>query len=115
VQHRLQLVIGRRDYLDEFRRAVDTQSVHPVQHQAVQVNVQVGRGAEALDGRDRAAVGPVALETRLPEQVARDHGHHRRHRLLTPPSAPGATQRSPHLRAVLLFFERTASKATASA
>ena len=29
-----------------------------------------------LDQRDRAAVGLIALETRLPEQVARDHAVH---------------------------------------
>jgi hypothetical protein len=50
-----------------------TLSVHAVQHQAVQVDVEVGGRAKALDQRDRAAVGLVGLETGLPEQVARDH------------------------------------------
>ena len=43
VQHRLQRFVGWRGHFDEFRRAVGTRSVHPVQHQAVQVDVEVGR------------------------------------------------------------------------
>ena len=58
VQHRLQRFIGWRQYLNEPRRAVDTLSVHAVQHQAVKVDVQVGSRAKALDERDCAAVGP---------------------------------------------------------
>ena len=42
---------------------------------------QVGGRPKALDQRDRAAVGRVGFETRLPEQVARDHAvHHLQHR-----------------------------------
>ena len=76
VQHRLQRFIGWRRHLDEFRRAVSAASVHAVQHQAMQVSVEIGRRAEALDQRDRAAVGLVCLEPGLPEQVARDHAVH---------------------------------------
>ena len=47
----------------------------------MQVNVEVGRRAKALDQRDRAAVGFVWLEPRLDEQVPRDHAvHHLQHR-----------------------------------
>ena len=38
----------------------------------MQVNVEVGRRAEALDQRDGAAVGFVGLEPSLAEQVPRD-------------------------------------------
>ena len=52
----------------------------------MQVNVEVGRRAKALDQRDRAAVGFVRLEPSLAEQVARDYAvHHlqyRRHQLV---------------------------------
>lgn len=40
--------------LDETRRAVCTLPVHPVQHKAVQVDVEVGRVTEALDQCDGA-------------------------------------------------------------
>jgi len=50
--------------------------VHAVQHQAVQVGVEVGRRAKALDQRDRAAVGLICLEPGLAEQMARDHAVH---------------------------------------
>jgi len=43
VQHRLQHLVGRRSYFDELRRAVGTTPVHAVQHQAMQMNVEVGR------------------------------------------------------------------------
>ena len=56
VQHRLQRLIGVRRHLDEGRLAV-VAPIHAVEHQAVQVNIQVGGRPEALDERDRAAVG----------------------------------------------------------
>ena len=84
-KHRLQRFIGRRGHLDEDRLTVGAAPVHAVQHQAVQVDVQVGGRPEALDQRDGAAVGLVCLEASLPEQVARDHAvhdlQHRRHQL----------------------------------
>jgi len=43
VQHRLQHLIGRRGHFDEDRFAFGAAPVHAVQHQAVQVNVQIGR------------------------------------------------------------------------
>ena len=42
----------------------------------MQVNVEVGRRAKALDQRDRAAVSLVRLEPSLTERVARDHAVH---------------------------------------
>jgi hypothetical protein len=67
--------------VDELRLTDDTASLHAVQHQAVQVNVEIGDDAKALYQRDRAAVGFVRLKTSLPEQVARDHPvHHLQHR-----------------------------------
>ena len=42
VQHRMQRFIGRRGHLDKQGLAFGTAPVHAVQHQAVQVNVQVG-------------------------------------------------------------------------
>ena len=48
VQHGLQRLIGRRSHLDEDRVAFGA-PVHAVQHQAVQVDVQVGSRPEALD------------------------------------------------------------------
>jgi len=68
--------IGWRRHFDDFRLAVCAASVHAVQHQAVHVNVEIGRGPKALDQRDRAAVGLACLEPGLPEQVARDHAVH---------------------------------------
>jgi hypothetical protein len=65
VQHRLQRFIGWRSQLDELRRTVSTAPVHAVQHLAMQVDVQIGRRAKALDQRDRAAVGLVGLQVRL--------------------------------------------------
>jgi hypothetical protein len=54
--------------------------VHAVQHQAVKVNVEIGRRAKALDQRDRAAVGLVGLQPGLIEQEARDGAvHHLQH------------------------------------
>jgi hypothetical protein len=76
VQHGLQRCVGRRRDVDELRHTVGTAPVHAVQHQAVQVNVEVGRRAEALDQRDRAAVGFVRLEPSLAQQMARDHSVH---------------------------------------
>jgi hypothetical protein len=43
VQHRLQRFVGWCRYFDELRRAVGTTPVHAVQHQAMQMNVEVGR------------------------------------------------------------------------
>ena len=47
-QQRVQFVVAGRTGLDEHRHAIGAAPVHPVQHQAVQVDVQVGGGAEAL-------------------------------------------------------------------
>ena len=72
MQQRLQLLVGWRGYFDKHRRAVRA-PVHAVQHQAMQVNIEIGRRAKTLDQRDRAAVGLKGLEAGLIQQVARDH------------------------------------------
>ena len=56
MQHRLRRVIGRRGHFDEDRLTIAA-PIDAVQHQAVQVDVQVGGRPKALDQRDRAAVG----------------------------------------------------------
>jgi len=75
VQQRPQLLVGGRIGLDEYRLAVRA-PVHAVQHQAMEVNMGIGRRPKSLDQRDRAAVGLVRLEAGLLEQVARDHTVH---------------------------------------
>jgi hypothetical protein len=62
LQQRMHLVAGGRTHFDELRHAIGTTPVHPVQQQAVQVDVQVERRAEALDQRDGAAMAFVGLE-----------------------------------------------------
>ena len=80
--YRLQRLVGRRGHFDEDRFAFGVALVHAVQHQAVKVNVEIGRRAKSLDQRDRAAVGIVSLQTRLPKQEARDDAvHHLQHQL----------------------------------
>jgi len=36
-------------------------AIHPIEHQAMQMNVQVSRRAEALDERERTAMSLAAL------------------------------------------------------
>jgi hypothetical protein len=80
VQQRVQFVVGGRTGFDEHRHAFGAAPVHPVQHQAMQVDVEVGRRPKTLDQRDGAAVGFVGLEPSLAEQMARDHAvHHLQH------------------------------------
>jgi hypothetical protein len=81
LQQRVQLVVGGRTGLDEGWHTVGLTAVHAIQHQAVQVNVEVGGGAKALDQRDRAAVALVGLEPGSLQQMACDHAlHHLQHR-----------------------------------
>ena len=84
MQQRLQRFIGGCGSLDEDRLTAGA-PVHAVQHQAVQVTVEIGSGTKALDQRDRAAVGLLGLQIGLIEQEARDgtvHDlQHRRHPL----------------------------------
>jgi hypothetical protein len=81
LQQRLQLVVGGRTRFDEHRQTIGVAPVHAVQHQAVQVDVEVGGGAEALDQRDGAAVACVGLQPRAVQQMACDHAlHHLQHR-----------------------------------
>ena len=53
-------------------RAALGRPIDPIQHQTVQMDVQIGGRAEALDQRDRAAVGLADLEAGLLKQEARD-------------------------------------------
>ena len=55
-------VKGPKFGLDEAGRALGVAAVHAVQYQAVQVSVQFGSGAEALDRRDSANVAFVSAE-----------------------------------------------------
>jgi hypothetical protein len=81
LKQRVQRVVGGRTRHDEAGRAVGVAAVHAVQHQAVQVDVEVGGGSEALDQRDGAALTFIGLEPGAIQQVARDHTlHHLQHR-----------------------------------
>ena len=68
----MQFFVGGRTRLDEAGRAVAVAAVHAVQHQAMQMDVQVGCRAEALDQGDRAALTFVALEPRVIQQMPLD-------------------------------------------
>jgi hypothetical protein len=75
VQHRMQRLIGRRGHFGE-----DRAPSAPLRYTPSSTGSAGGcsgwRPNQALDQRDRAAVGLVGLETGLPEQVARDHAVH---------------------------------------
>ena len=49
---------------------------HPVEHQAVQVDIEIPRRAESLDQRDAACVGGGVLQSRLPENKPLDDPVH---------------------------------------
>src|SRR5438105_7615897 len=51
----------------EYRHA-RAAAIKPIEHQAMQVDVEIGRRAEALDERVCAAVGFAAFEPRLLDQ-----------------------------------------------
>src|SRR3954471_23208572 len=51
----------------EHRRA-RAAAIHAIKHQAMQMNVEMGRRAEALDERDRTAVSLAAFASRLFDQ-----------------------------------------------
>jgi hypothetical protein len=57
VQHRPRRLVGWCGHFDNYRFTVGTAPVHAVQHQAVQMELQVGRPAETLDQSHHAAVG----------------------------------------------------------
>jgi len=67
----------------------------PSSHQAVQVDVQVGGAAEALNQRDRTAGGLPRLESGLLEQQARDGAVHDKRRKLVFRAPPSVVQRAP--------------------
>jgi hypothetical protein len=81
VQQCTELVVGRRTRLDETGHAIGVAAVHPVQDQAVEVDVQVGGRPKALYQRDRAAMAFVGLEPGGIQQMSREHAlHHLQHR-----------------------------------
>jgi len=75
LQQSVQLVVSGRNHLDKHRHAIAIAiaPVHPVQHRAVKVDVEVGGRAEALDQREGAALALVGLEPGAVQQVARNH------------------------------------------
>ena len=85
VQYRQQRLIGWRGHFDADRFAFRVALVHAVQHQAVQVNVEIGGRSKALDQRAGSAGGLVGFDLGLIEQEARDGPacdlQHRRHQL----------------------------------
>ena len=77
----MQLVVGGRLRLDKGRHAIGVAPVHAVKHQAMQMYVELGGGAKALDQRDGAALTFVCLQPGAVQQVARDQAlHHLQHR-----------------------------------
>ena len=81
VQQRVQFVVCGRTGLDEHWHTIGTAPVHAVQHQAMQMYVEVGRRPKTLDQRDGAAVALLAFESNAIQQVARDHAlHHLQYR-----------------------------------
>ena len=71
VEQAMQLSAGGRTRLLEDRFAPGA-PIHAVEHQAMQMNVQVGGRAESLDEGDRAGVGCGAFQVCLLEQKPRD-------------------------------------------
>lgn len=59
-------------YPAEVQRAIGTLDVHAVEKQHMEVNIEVQRTAEALDQGDRAGLGRLTEEARLPDQVRGD-------------------------------------------
>jgi hypothetical protein len=59
-------------------------AIHAIEYQAMQMDVEIGRRAEALDERDRAGVGGGPFQSRLLDQKAGndpvDHLQERRER-----------------------------------
>jgi hypothetical protein len=81
LQQRVQSLFGGCGNLDELRYAIGAAAVHPVQRQAMQVNVQVRRRAEALNQRHRAAPALAGNKPRRIQQAALEHAlHHAQHR-----------------------------------
>jgi hypothetical protein len=81
MQQRVQLLVGGRTRFGEDRPAMGVAAVHPVQHQAVQVDVEIGGRAQALDQRDGTALAFVTLQRRVVQQMPLDHAlHHLQHR-----------------------------------
>ena len=71
VEQTRQFIVAGGAHLLEDRFAPGA-PIHAVEHQTVQMDVQVGGRAESMDERDRAGVGYGAFEPRLLEQKPRD-------------------------------------------
>ena len=56
------------EYRDALAAAID-----PIEHQTMQMDVGIGRRAEALDEGDRAGVSLAAFQSRLLDQKCRNH------------------------------------------
>ena len=80
-QQRMQFLVSGCVCLDKAGRTIGAAALHPVQHQTVQVNVQVRSRAKALDQCDRAALAFVNPGPRVAQQIPLDHAlHHLQHR-----------------------------------
>lgn len=51
----------------EYRYALSRGAIDPIEHQSMQLNVQIGRRADRAGGRF------TAFEARLPDQMRRNH------------------------------------------
>jgi len=67
VEQRLELCRAGSARFMEHRRA-RAAAIHPIEHQTVQMDVEIGRRAEALDERDCTAVSLGAWQSRLFDQ-----------------------------------------------
>ena len=70
LQQRVQLVVGRRIHLDEHRLAIVAALVHAAQNQTVQVDVEIGDRAEALDQPVVAALAAAQPQKAVGQDAA---------------------------------------------
>ncbi len=84
-QQRMQFVVGGRARFEEGGRAIGAAAVNAVQHQAMEMYLEVGGGPQTLDLCGCAAMASVNLETGAAQQLTRDdalyHLQHRRDQL----------------------------------
>ena len=71
-QQGLQLYGGGRTRLMEHRYALAA-TIDAVEHETMQMNIEIGGGAKALDEGDGTRVGFAAFESRLLDQKAGNH------------------------------------------
>ena len=75
LEQALQLIaVGGACFVKE--RFIPGAAIDAVEHQAMKVDIQIGRRAEAPDERDAACVGGTSFKTRLLAKKARDHALH---------------------------------------